>query len=188
MTSTYREEFAARHPWAAGKDWEKVCTGSIRIYTLAIIIMIAMPVQFIEYDPVLIVVYRAFVYLFAIGSILYIFAQALPIMFRPPAKEMAAIQDQQESLRPKILLIIVPILKVVVYILFFGPAYAFYTGDWRPWNWKTMAWNPLEWFTPEQVVVGVLAWLAIRFDLVIIQWVAYRFARLTDEISSDKIS
>ena len=188
--ATYREEFAAKYPWAAGKDWEKVCTGSITVYSWAVIILIAMPVQWIEYHTYTIVAYRMFVYLLAIGSIAYVFAQALPIMFRPPSKETAAIDDQQKSLRPKIMLIIVPILKVVVYILVFGIAPALFSEkwSWNPLTWDRYAWNPLEWFTLEQFVVWVIAWFTVRFDLVILQWIAYRFARLTDEISSDKIS
>lgn len=180
---TPAHEFLAQHSWAANKNWEGICTRSIVIYTIALVILLVVPAAAIDHNSTTGLIFRLCVYAFALGSIGYLFAQSLPIFFRPPGRETAAIADQRRSYMPKISLYLVVALKIATYVLLFGIA-----RSWWPWQWDSRAYNPLAWFTWEQVLVIFIGWWTVQFDVVILQWVAFRFARLTDEISSDRVS
>lgn len=144
------------------------CTRSTWLLMLFILVMIGMPLEFVSTDNYLAQAYGIVARMTGLLTFAYIFVQSHAIRVRPPTKEKAAIKDQNFSQWPQWLLGTLVIVKALLYVTVFGKYY--------PWDW----------FSVEQIIIAATVYVAIRFDVVDLQWFAYRIARLTDELSSDR--
>ncbi|MBI4079769.1 hypothetical protein HY414_00885 [Candidatus Kaiserbacteria bacterium] len=152
-------------------DWEVIGRNSILAFTVAIVVMLLLPGNAGESVGIIDLIHTVLAYAWGLLCIGHIYVQGKMVKEReidPIARAEAGVEDVSRSQLPKFTIYMILIVKPILYVAF---------AD---------VWNPFEIFYPWQILAGLAAWVAVRFDIKILSWFDYRISQLQNELNVER--